>query len=308
MATFPAETQRELRADAFRWLDERFVQQGRYELSHIELKSYRFPGMRGGLIDTGRGIRNPEVLDATLSILTSWNTITKSLRSAVYADAIGDDGWVTYSFQSEDGGDNVKLLRAFEQQEPLIYFHAVSSGVYGASYPIFIERADSHGVGFRLAESSELASLVADPLVPMEQFRRYAQRTVNQRLHQPMFRAHVLHAYRARCAVCRLAEAKLVDAAHIVPDTHERGVAHVSNGMAMCKLHHAAYDRQVLGITADYKVQVADRLRGLREDSMLQKTLVEMHGRRLTVPDGRGEQPNRDALAYRYAEFLAAAG
>ncbi|MBM4721547.1 hypothetical protein GS449_26925 [Rhodococcus hoagii] len=57
------------------------------------------------------------------------------------------------------------------------------------------------------------------------------------------FRATVMRAYETRCAVCALAHGELLDAAHIVPDGDEMGIASVRNGMALCKIHHAAYTR-----------------------------------------------------------------
>ncbi|MBR1156087.1 hypothetical protein [Bradyrhizobium sp. JYMT SZCCT0428] len=48
--------------------------------------------------------------------------------------------------------------------------------------------------------------------------RRYALRTVKQRLHQATFRAAVIGAYDGRCALSGLPEALLLDAAHIVAD------------------------------------------------------------------------------------------
>ncbi|MGI8867651.1 MAG: HNH endonuclease [Mycobacteriales bacterium] len=52
-------------------------------------------------------------------------------------------------------------------------------------------------------------------------------------------------AYETRCAVCRIGHRELLDAAHILPDTHPRGEPVVPNGLALCKIHHAAYDRNI---------------------------------------------------------------
>ena len=48
--------------------------------------------------------------------------------------------------------------------------------------------------------------------------RRYVLRTIQQRLHQAAFRARVLDAYGGRCALSGIPEARLIDAAHIMPD------------------------------------------------------------------------------------------
>ncbi|WFR74686.1 HNH endonuclease signature motif containing protein [Prescottella defluvii] len=58
-----------------------------------------------------------------------------------------------------------------------------------------------------------------------------------------------MRAYETRCAVCSLAHGSLLDAAHIVSDGHDAGIASVRNGLALCKIHHAAFDVRILGIT-----------------------------------------------------------
>jgi putative restriction endonuclease len=45
-----------------------------------------------------------------------------------------------------------------------------------------------------------------------------------------------MRAYRHRCAICTLRERELVQAAHIVPDIEEQGIAAVVNGLALCAI------------------------------------------------------------------------
>src|SRR5690606_17292203 len=47
---------------------------------------------------------------------------------------------------------------------------------------------------------------------------------------------------------------KLVDAAHIVPVSDPRSSDDVTNGLALCRLHHGAYDNALLGVKSDYTV------------------------------------------------------
>ena len=56
--------------------------------------------------------------------------------------------------------------------------------------------------------------------------------------------------------MCALRHAQLLDAAHIVPDREEHGIAAARNGLALCKIHHAAYDSFVLGIGPDLVVEI----------------------------------------------------
>ncbi|WP_307828666.1 HNH endonuclease [Antrihabitans sp. YC2-6] len=128
-----------------------------------------------------------------------------------------------------------------------------------------------------------------------------------QRLHQPVFRATVIRAYGMRCAVCALGHGELLDAAHIVPDSHEAGIASVRNGLALCKIHHAAFDTHILGITPDLVVEIRQDLLAEIDGSMLQHGLKERHGEMLMVPPGlRNEQPDRKLLEMTYQRFLSA--
>jgi putative restriction endonuclease len=135
--------------------------------------------------------------------------------------------------------------------------------------------------------------------------RRYAEQVTRHRLHQAMFRGMVVRAYSVRCAVCHLKHGDLLDAAHIIPDTAETGLAIVSNGLSLCKLHHAAYDRDLMGISPDYRVEINPNLLAEVDGPMLKHGLQEMHGKAILLPEHVVERPNRDRLAERYQGFLA---
>jgi putative restriction endonuclease len=289
--------QRSIREDVFRWLDERLAA-GSYELSRAELESYSYLGERIPLLDRSRGIRNPGDFDSTLSIMTG-------AKGNSYEDEIRPDGLVKYSYQSREGGDNVKLRRAYENGDPLVYFHGMRPGYYVAYYPVYIVQDDpvTRTVYVALDESLRL---FGDPLHMTDDQRRYAERIVKERLHQPMFRARVLRAYSSTCAVCSLKHPELLDAAHIIGDTQLRGVPQVTNGLALCKIHHASYDRNLLGITPDFQVRINRELLDEVDGPMLRHGLQDMHGRMLVLPHRKAEWPSADRLAERFAEFVAA--
>lgn len=152
----------------------------------------------------------------------------------------------------------------------------------------------------------EALRFIADPLHPTPAQRRYAERVAWERLHQPEFRVRVLHAYSSRCTVCALRRPELLDAAHIVGDREHGGEPVIPNGLSMCKIHHAAYDRNLLGITPDCEVRInADLLEEI-DGPMLRHGLQEMHRRRITVPRPRADRPDPDRLDLRYQTFLRA--
>ncbi|PFG29922.1 HNH endonuclease [Paramicrobacterium agarici] len=235
-----------IREDVFRWLDRR-LEFGTPEVSREELTNYTYDGVRIPLLDASRGIRNPRDFDATLSIMTS--------SKGPYDDAVTDDGFVHYRYQSREGGDNRKLKRAHELGAPLVYFHGIRPGVCVATYPVYVVADDEANRTFLIALDDSLR-FFGDPLHMSDHERRYGERMARQRLHQPLFRARVMHAYANTCTVCHLKHPELLDAAHIVPDTDADGLAVVPNGLTLCKMHHAAYDRNLMGISPDYVVHI----------------------------------------------------
>jgi len=120
-----------------------------------------------------------------------------------------------------------------------------------------------------------------------------------------MFRARVLAAYESRCALCQLRHVELLDAAHIVPDGQPNGDPVVPNGLALCKIHHAAYDRNILGVRPDLVIEIRHDVLDEIDGPMLRHGLQEMNGLLLTVPSARRSQPDRLRLEQRYAQFRA---
>ena len=259
-------------------------------------------GERVAIGDFYRGIHKPRVLGrggAALSIQTS-------------ADSPYDDvhdpqsGRLIYKFRGEDPEhpDNVALRRAREWQRPLIYFEAVDPGVYDAVMPVYVVSEDRAGLQFTLqVDVMWSADEVSTPGVDMR--REYVTRAVMQRLHQHHFRRIVLRAYRNLCSICRLRYLELLDAAHILPDKHPQGEPSIDNGLALCRIHHAAFDAQIVGIDPDARVHVRSDVLRQADGPMLRHGLQEVHGARLVLPRAAAERPNRDYLAARFREFMS---
>jgi putative restriction endonuclease len=137
--------------------------------------------------------------------------------------------------------------------------------------------------------------------------RRYAMRTVKQRLHQVAFREAVIAAYGGRCAISGLPEPLLLDAAHIVADQDELlGQPVVTNGIPLSKIHHAAFDAHLIGIDPDYRLHVSDRLLEKNDGPMLE-ALKRLKGEIIRQPARLQDCPDPDRLAMRFQRFKAVA-
>ena len=117
-----------------------------------------------------------------------------------------------------------------------------------------------------------------------------------------MFRLALLKAYRERCSVSGFPDERLLDAAHIKPHS-EGGEPLVSNGLLLSKMHHAAYDQNLIGIDPDYKVHVSEQLLAQKDGPFLQ-ALKDLNGGTLkNLPSRDIDKPDREALEERFTQF-----
>lgn len=257
-----------------------------------------------------QGIFKPAVLpELPLSITT---VPEKVGHARAYEDELSEDGLLIYRYRGSDPDhrDNVGLRLAMARHVPLIYLAGVLPGQYMPFWPVYTVDDDPRGLCFMVDVSLDAASAggysdggrsIAEPR------RRYGTALTLRRLHQQTFRRHVIRAYHDRCAICRLRHTELLDAAHILPDTHPDGKPVVPNGLSLCTLHHAAFDRNIIGVRPDLIVDVREDIRKEADGPMLRHGLQGFHGTRLHVPRAELLRPNSAFLEERYEWFRRAA-
>jgi putative restriction endonuclease len=231
-------------------------------------------------------------------------------RPRPYEDEVRSDV-ILYRYRGTDPyhRDNVGLRLAMRRRIPLVYLHGIVPGEYVAIWPVYVVGDDPAQLCFTIAVDAREQALVSGPgdePIVAEGRRAYVTVVTLRRLHQRAFRERILRAYRAQCAVCRFRHRELLDAAHILPDGHPRGEPVIPNGLALCSLHHAAFDRHLLSIRPDLVVEL--RLDILRESDgpTLQHGLVRFQGTTITVPHRPEAKPNPEFLAERYELFRKA--
>jgi putative restriction endonuclease len=281
-------------------------------LTASELKpGFIFEGERIPLVNPQRGIFKPQQMRFLLSIKTVfpkpgarvWYDDQREVHRQIYE---GDET-IEYAFmgQNADAADNRWLREAFEEQVPIIYFLGIAPGRYQAIVPAFIAGWDAAGLKARVAFGLPDQAVHAPPENALE--RRYALRTIQQRLHQASFREAVIAAYSGRCALSGLPEPLLLDAAHIIADKHERlGQPVVPNGIPLSKIHHAAFDAHLIGIDPDYRLHVSGRLLAQSDGPMLD-ALKRLDGGTIHLPLRLRDRPDRNRLAERFERFKLAA-
>ena len=286
--------QAEIRQDIFRWLDNE-VEQNSGVLTRKAIESYHYRGTPLKLANPGKGIWNPKDFDSTLSIVHKYG--------GPYDDELTDGSYLKYHYEASnpDAGSNPKLRKAARDGVPLVYFHGIADGIYLPYYPVFIveDRYDERVVIVALDEAL-VPSISSDDA---EIQRKYVERIVRTRVHQREFRQKIILAYDYTCAICRLKNAQLLDAAHITPDSSADGIAFVPNGLALCKLHHAAYDRDLLGIDQEHRVHIAQRLLAGTPSEAMDTAFGAYVGKSLHIPKSKGLRPDGLRLATRFEQF-----
>ncbi len=295
-----------VRAAAFAHLHQLTLRFGEL-LPALHLRAgFIFEGTRVPLMGP-QGIFKPALLDLPLSITTAPLVVGKARR---YQDEFGGDSLLRYRYRGEDPGhrDNRGLREVMQRRLPLVYLHGVQPGQYLPAWPAFIVGDDPRRLTFTVA----VDDLLADDAVPGSELtelarRTYATRMTLQRLHQVEFRRRVLRAYRDSCAMCRLHHPELLDAAHILPDRHPEGEPITPNALALCKLHHAAFDRNILGVRPDSVIELRQDLLEEVDGPMLRHGLQDLHGRPLmVVPRSEADRPRAQFLSERYQLFREA--
>ena len=79
--------------------------------------------------------------------------------------------------------------------------------------------------------------------------------THTQYVRSPQFRTSILQAYSYSCAMCGV-QLDLIEAAHVVPHAHPQGLDVVTNGIALCSLHHRSFDTSLLYVDPTYRIRV----------------------------------------------------
>ncbi|MEP6998333.1 MAG: HNH endonuclease [Betaproteobacteria bacterium] len=292
----------EIRRAAFAWLGEQVDAHGQVLSRETLARGFPYNGERIALVSP-QGIFKPRQMALPLSITT--------VADGPYQDAFGPS-LLCYRYRGSDPNhrDNVGLRELIARREPLIYFHALIAGKYLAVWPVFVVNDDPTSLTFSVAVDDTLAlkagvemSTGAEDAVA-DIRRGYITATVRQRIHQAAFRERVIDAYRQQCALCRLKHEELLDAAHILADADPEGEPVVPNGIALCKLHHAAFDHFFLSVRPDYTIEIRQDVLEETDGPMLKHGLQGMHGQQIQLPTRMVLRPSPEFLEQRHRRFL----
>jgi putative restriction endonuclease len=289
-----------IRAAAFAYVDD-LSDHGRVSVTRSQLNGFRFEGRQMYLVGP-QGIFKPAGLDLPISILTVYRAPGEKRP---YDDEIHENDYLLYRYRGTDRNhhQNVWLRQVRDQSITLLYFEGVAEGRYLPSAAAIIEdrpEALTFGVQLMPIDATAIGAVNAFDLDPAT--RRHYLAIVQQRIGQARFRESVLDAYSSRCTLCRLRHRELLDAALIV--SYAKGGTHqITNGMSMCKIHHAAYDLDIVGVRPDGVAEVRTDILEEMDGPMLRHGLQEVHGVQIHLPRAPAKRPSVEGLERRYERF-----
>ena len=294
-----------VRGAAFAWLARQVSLHGEVVPYAVLVRGFEFEQRRVPVIGP-QGIFKPALMQVPLSITTS--------PKGPYDDTIGFDNRLRYRYRGTNPShrDNVGLRFAMQNSLPLIYFYGFVPGRYLAMWPVYVVHDAPEALEFSVAvDDVAQVDVYSQTLATVggvaEVRREYVTSVARRRLHQSAFRERVLRAYRNQCAFCRLRHNELLDAAHIIPDTEPAGEPIIRNGISLCRLHHAAFDRFFLAVRPDHTIEVRSDVLEEIDGPTLQHAIQGLHGQPIVLPRKLAEQPAPEFLFERYERFLEVA-
>ncbi|HQW28828.1 MAG: HNH endonuclease [Verrucomicrobiales bacterium] len=154
-----------------------------------------------------------------------------------------------------------------------------------------------------LANNAELATTEKIPTVS-EESTEYGR--------SPAFRRAIIEIYDHQCAACGLRirlpvgnDISFIDAAHLIPFAVSRN-DHPTNGLALCKNHHWAMDRNLIAPSPDLHWRASPVLDERRSNG--ERDLFQLSGKSVLLPKNPAFHPDSKGLNWRLERLLELSG
>lgn len=176
------------------------------------------------------------------------------LRSAA------EDGWAIDEPRTTQSGPEVRAAAHPIHLKRLLsaFIEADDRSLSGPERKNFLEARSPWRRS--LAEEERRDEEVSQNDLLIERNREIFSRVARDRVFSPK----VLESHGWSCAVCGV-QLSIVEAAHIIPAHHERGVDEIWNGLALCPNHHRLFDRHIYVIDARGYLQIDEETVGMLE-------------------------------------------
>jgi putative restriction endonuclease len=257
------------------------------------VESFTFDGRPMPLVERQRGIRKAAGYEAAISILT---TYARHPDERPYDDGVGPDNYPRYKMRrgDPDSFDNRALRVAMDQRRPLIWFWGVAQSLFEAIYPVWIVGEERDQEQFVVAAPPTSPPAVVTPRSSCDRGCTSGSSGAGCSLRTARS-ARSVSSVMTSCWTRRTSGRTARAASRSSP-----------TGVAMCVLHHKAFDKQVVGIRPDYVIQVRPDVLEEHDGPTLRHALQGLHQTGLRLPRQQAAYPDRDLLEERYERFRAA--
>jgi putative restriction endonuclease len=111
------------------------------------------------------------------------------------------------------------------------------------------------------------------------------ERLVRQRVNQSFFRSMVLASYDFSCCITGIKNTDLLVASHIVPwasDSENR--LNPRNGLCLNALHDKAFDKYLITISPEYKIQLSKKIKAESKNKIVQQNFLQYDQQEIKLP------------------------
>ncbi|TYP93346.1 putative restriction endonuclease [Fodinibius salinus] len=135
------------------------------------------------------------------------------------------------------------------------------------------------------------------------------EQTISRKKRDPNFRHNVLQAYEYRCAICDFdvrmgAKTLCIEAAHIKWHSHG-GPDDITNGIALCTLHHKLFDLGAFTLDEDLQFLISEKVVGTDGFDLW---LGRFHGDEIRPPVRAVYEPAVNYIAWNHDEVFKSPG
>ncbi|WP_407212215.1 phosphorothioated DNA-binding restriction endonuclease [Enterobacter hormaechei] len=126
-----------------------------------------------------------------------------------------------------------------------------------------------------------------------------------RKVRDPLFRQQVLRAYNYECAICgfnmRHDNTSVgLEAAHIKWKQFG-GPCEIPNGLALCAIHHKAFDKGSIGLDESMRVLVSEAVNG---SGIVGRLFWDFAGKQIALPMGKGNYPGEGFVEWHRREVF----
>jgi len=221
---------------------------------------------------------------ADLNVFTAWNPhlLTERINQRQTISA-----YSRFTIQKNAAKNGISIYKDNKDQV-IISIQPKYIGLYLENYDL-MHQSDEDTLLELIKKSDSVEETESEESTSVEIERKKFSVTHARFRRDMNFKKLVTETYSHRCAVCGM-QLEVVEAAHIIPHSHDKGTDDPKNGICLCALHHKAYDNGLIYFDGEYNIRINDDkiryLEKVHKDGGISK-FTGLQYDKLTMPSSR---------------------